>query len=173
MKSKKVSIRATARRFGIPEGTLRDRVKGKVGPEVTKSGPPPLFSLEEESNLVNHLKKMCELGFGYSTAEVLDLATTYAVNINKRDEGQTLSTQWFQRFQSRWPELSVEKSTGLSQDARDDVLADQMEVGQRGDHSLASLPDSRPDLFKEIEDSIGQRKKVRAFGDHIYKFSIL
>ncbi|XP_038064724.1 uncharacterized protein LOC119735094 [Patiria miniata] len=107
------SVGGAARRYGVPESTLRDRVLGKVDPEATRSGPAPVFSLEEENNLVDHLKKMALLGYGYSRAEVIDTATIYAVSLNKRDEDHPLSLKWFRNFMTRWPELSVKKPRSL------------------------------------------------------------
>ena len=56
------SIKGTARKFGIPEATLRDRVRGRISVDVTKSGKDPLFTLEEERALVEHLKVMSSYG---------------------------------------------------------------------------------------------------------------
>ena len=70
------SIKGTARKFGIPEATLRDRVKGRIGVDVTKSGKDPLFTLEEERALFEHLKVMSSYGYGYSRSEVVYIGCT-------------------------------------------------------------------------------------------------
>ncbi|CAC5424039.1 unnamed protein product [Mytilus coruscus] len=60
-----------------------------------KSGPPPLFSLEQEARLVNHIKIMSHLGYGYTRVEVTALASDYAVNIRLKDKtDKQLSLQW-------------------------------------------------------------------------------
>ena len=107
------SIKGTARKFGIPEATLRDRVRGRISVDVTKSGKDPLFTLEEERALVEHLKVMSSYGYGYSRSEVVDIGSTYAVSLGKRDEDHPLSLMWFHNFMKRWPELKVKKPRGL------------------------------------------------------------
>ena len=60
------SIRKTAREYGIPEATLRNRTTGFVDSEAVRSGPSPMFSQEEEARIANHLKFMASVGYGYS-----------------------------------------------------------------------------------------------------------
>lgn len=67
-------IKTTAREFGIPEASLRHKVSGRVDPEATHSGPAPTFTQLEESNFVEHLRFMSGCGYGYSRAEVVDMA---------------------------------------------------------------------------------------------------
>ena len=74
-----MSIRRAAKSFGVPFQTLRDRVAGQVDPECCTMGKQPLLSQEEEVRLVNHLKEMASLGYGYTRQEVADLATDYAI----------------------------------------------------------------------------------------------
>lgn len=75
----KCSIRKTAREFGLPEATLRNRLTGHVNPEATKSGPVPFFTLEEEARLANHLKFMASVGYGYSRYSLI-LASIFLIN---------------------------------------------------------------------------------------------
>ncbi|XP_067648890.1 uncharacterized protein [Haliotis asinina] len=76
------SVRGAAGKYGIPEA-VRDRVRAYVNPEVVKSGIPPLLNQEEELYLVEHLKVMAASGYGYSRAEVMDMASTYAVVLER------------------------------------------------------------------------------------------
>jgi hypothetical protein len=43
---------------------LRDRVDGRVHIDCCQAGVPSLFSQEEESFLVEHVKTMAEIGYG-------------------------------------------------------------------------------------------------------------
>ncbi|XP_053401883.1 uncharacterized protein LOC123566337 isoform X2 [Mercenaria mercenaria] len=106
-------VKTTAREFGIPEASLRHKLSGRVDPEATHSGPPPMFSQEEECHFVDHLKFMSECGYGYSRAEVVDMASEYAICLGKRNSEHPLSLKWFRGFMSRWPELKVLKPRGL------------------------------------------------------------
>jgi hypothetical protein len=52
------------------------------------AGVPSLFSQEEESFLVEHVKTMAEIGYGLTRAEVVNLATDYAVSLHLREKGK-------------------------------------------------------------------------------------
>ena len=54
---------------------------------VCRSGPPPLFTQEQESYNVEHAKTMSEIGYGYTRAEVLSLASDYAFDLGVREKG--------------------------------------------------------------------------------------
>ena len=104
-------IKTTAREYGIPEASLRHKFSGRVNPEATRSGPSPMFSQEEETQFVEHLKFMALCGYGYSRSEVVDMASEYAFDL--MDRGHPLSFQWYISFMSRWPELKILKRRGL------------------------------------------------------------
>ena len=108
-----MSIRGAANKFGLPEATLRNRVSGKIGVEVIKSGREPLLNLEEENCLVQHIKVMASCGYGYSSSKVVDMARTYAVALGKRDGDHLFSPMWFHNFMKRWPDLKVRKPRSL------------------------------------------------------------
>jgi len=69
--------------------------------------------MEEKHHFVQHIKFMSECGYGYSRTEVVDMATSYAISIDKRDKNHPLTLKWFRGFMSRWPELRVLKALGL------------------------------------------------------------
>jgi hypothetical protein len=69
-----------AKCFGVPLITLRDHVDGRVHLDILHAGAAPLFNQKQESNIVEHVKTMSEIGYGYTRAEVVDLASDYAVN---------------------------------------------------------------------------------------------
>lgn len=56
-----VSVRRASKQFDIPMQTLRDRVLGKVDPECVTIGRAPVFSMVEESHIVEHLKAVAKL----------------------------------------------------------------------------------------------------------------
>ena len=100
-----IPVKTAARQYGVPQNTLRDRVKGRVNPDTTKTGPDPLFVQEEEIELVNYIKSLAELGYGCTIPEMLAIASDYAVFLKKRKKDQPLSKKWYIGFRSRWPEL--------------------------------------------------------------------
>lgn len=107
-------IKTAARQYGVPHSTLRDRVKGRIDPETVKPGPDPLFGQEQEAKLVEHIKNMAELGYGFTITEIVDKASDYAVYLKKRTRDKPLSTRWFKGFMERWPELRVIKPRALT-----------------------------------------------------------
>ena len=71
--------------------------------------------MEEEAKLCNHLKALAEVGYGYTRAETLSLASDYAVALGKRIIDNPFSMKWFYGFMKRWPELNVIRPSSLSE----------------------------------------------------------
>ena len=105
----KYPVERAAKRFGVPTNTLKDRVSGKINVDTIKSGPSPLFSLEQEVLLCNHLTTMAEIGYGYSRQETINIASDFAHLLGLCDKSHCLSLQWLYNFLGRWPELKVKK----------------------------------------------------------------
>ena len=114
MKKENLSIRRAVKSYRVPFQTLRDRVSGEVDPECCSMGKQPLLSLEEEAKLVNHLKEMAAISYGYTRQEVADIATDFAIQLNtKQKQDGGLSMNWFYGFLGRWSELKVVKPKSL------------------------------------------------------------
>ena len=113
--SKEMSAYKASKVYGIPKSTLMDRLKGRVDSETLSSGPPPMFTLEQESKLVDHVKKMASLGYGYTRTEVTGLATDFAIELGLRQKhDKSLSLQWFRSFLERWPEIKSLRPRSLA-----------------------------------------------------------
>lgn len=95
-------IRKAARTFHVPEATLRHRVHGKVDMDCVNSGPRPLFSRDQEINLIQKLKHLVAEGTILTQTLVCDIATVYAVELGLRSLDDPLSKQWFIKFRGRW-----------------------------------------------------------------------
>ncbi len=78
-------------------------------------GSAPLFSEEEEARLTKHIKEIATVGYGYTRAEVINVASEYAVLLRKREKEEPLTHRWFYGFLSRWPELKVQRPKTLSE----------------------------------------------------------
>ena len=65
--------------------------------------------------MCDHLKELAEVGYGYTRAEVVNLATDYAIHLQKRTTDRPLTLSWFYNFLSRWPELKVTKPSSLTE----------------------------------------------------------
>ena len=77
-----MSVYRAARQYSVPESTLRDRTRGNV-PIDAKPGATTLFSHSEESEIVDHLKYMASIGYGYYKAEIQYMARDLAVSLEK------------------------------------------------------------------------------------------
>ena len=110
---KEISQRKAALQFNIPRQTLCDRLTGKVDPECVTTGPAPIFSLEEEEKIVQHVKTMTSYEYGYTRHDVTDIATDYAHTINRQPRNEVVTLRRFEGFMNRCPELNVLKPHGL------------------------------------------------------------
>jgi hypothetical protein len=52
---------------------------------------------------------------GLTRAEVVNLATDYAVSLHLRERGKELTMKWYYNFIKRWPELHAVKPSSLSE----------------------------------------------------------
>ena len=117
VKEKNMPVQRAAREFGVPESTLRDRIKGKVGLQKTRSGPAPVLGVKEENKLVEYLQLLTDFGYSFSRSDVTNLATDYAVLLGKREPSDTFTHQWYYSFLSRWPGLVSKRPVGTKQQA--------------------------------------------------------
>ncbi|KAH3869278.1 uncharacterized protein LOC127867971 [Dreissena polymorpha] len=98
-------VKTAAKQYGVDHYLLRDKVQRMVDRPTVMTGQGPLFSTEEEAQLVSHVKYMANLGNGLTISEVVAKATDYAVFLKKRTHDNPLSVEWFHRFRRRWPEI--------------------------------------------------------------------
>ena len=107
------SIRGAAILYNVPYTTLCDRVRGRVPIDSTKPGPSPILSQTEEKKLVDHIMYVSSIGYGYTRADVMNIAGEYLSSMNWHEPSKAMSDKWLYNFLKRWPELSVKKPSGL------------------------------------------------------------
>lgn len=97
------SIRETARRFNVPEATLRRRLRGTTNRAGTRANSLKLKDIEEET-LQNRILSLDLRGAAPTQAHVRDMA-----NILLTTRGstpiQTVGKNWVYNFIKRHPEL--------------------------------------------------------------------
>ena len=113
MKEENICVLKASRLYGVPDQTLRDRISGRISIDTLKSGRSPIFTLDEELKLVNHLQAVAKYGYGYTRQEVVDIASDYSNQLGKRASTNPLTINWFRGFIQRWPELRVIKPKAL------------------------------------------------------------
>ena len=104
---------SASRVYSVPASTLKDRTRCNVALDATR-GPGPLLSWEEEKHLVDHIKYMGDIGYGYTKSEVQYMATDYCKSGGKGVNSENgLSSMWFYAFMKRWPDIKVAKPQKL------------------------------------------------------------
>ncbi|KAJ8312950.1 hypothetical protein KUTeg_010323 [Tegillarca granosa] len=106
-----MSVRGAAKKFGIPPQTLRDRITGRIDVDCVTTGRTLVLDMEEEAKLVQKLSSVADLGYGYTRQEVTDLASDYALQLEKRRNPFNLN--WFEGFRNRWETIKVLKPRSL------------------------------------------------------------
>ncbi|XP_053407618.1 uncharacterized protein LOC123547372 isoform X4 [Mercenaria mercenaria] len=99
-----VPVQRAAKIFNVPITTLKDRVHKRVALDVTRSGPGPILSAEEEDKLTTHWNELANVGYGYSQAEITRQASDYAIMLGKRSADSRFSSQWYTSYSARCPE---------------------------------------------------------------------
>lgn len=102
---KGMPVLKASRIFGVPRQTLRDRVKNVVSIDCVTC----IYTGRGRFYIVNHIKSMANLGYGYTRQEDVDIGTRFAENLGKQKHTDPLTLRWFSGFVSRWPELRVLK----------------------------------------------------------------
>ncbi|KAB0802365.1 hypothetical protein PPYR_04551 [Photinus pyralis] len=75
------AIREVGRAFGIPESTLRDRLKSNNS-DAAKLGRNPVFNKAQEEALSTHVQKLAKVFFGITPIELRRLAYSFAEENN-------------------------------------------------------------------------------------------
>ncbi|XP_053396950.1 uncharacterized protein LOC128545847 [Mercenaria mercenaria] len=148
VKEKAYAVQTAADACGVPEATLRDRVKGKVKISIKRSGPPPILGLAEEGKLVDYFHLMSSFGYSYSRTDIINLASDYAILLGKREPSDGLTHQWYYKFLERWPHVETSRASGTKKQfekaTSSDCLSRYFLMLQElmNQHNLMNKPDS-------------------------------
>ena len=109
-----VSIDKASKLTGVLKNTIRDRTCGFVDINCTKSGRAPLFTKDEEDDIVAHIKATATFGYGYSRAQLINLLTDTALYLKKRlNTNKPIGQKKLSKFISRHSELKCTKPQRL------------------------------------------------------------
>ena len=154
VKRGELSVTKAALLYGVPEQTLRDRVKGRVSIDTTKSGTGPLFNVEEEAKLVDHLHSLARNGYGFIRQEVVEIANDYSLQLGKRETGKKLTLNWYRNFLSRWPILeAIKLRTSAAQNNKSEAAVDNYFEDLDGVFTKHKLED-QPHLIFGVDEII-------------------
>ncbi|XP_053376521.1 uncharacterized protein LOC128547554 [Mercenaria mercenaria] len=117
IKSRRMSIRKAAKSHGIPKSTLERRVNGKVQIDAPPTRPP-VFTEEQESQLVEYILEMENCGFGLTIRDICKLAFEFAIKLDVKHrfsvDKQKAGYDWYEGFMRRHKQLAIRKPEGLS-----------------------------------------------------------
>lgn len=154
VKDKAMSIRKASLTYGIPKTTLIDRLHGKIDLDVVKSGPSPMFTLDQETLLSRHIETMAEVGYGYSRQETINLASDFAISLGLRDKDHPLTDRWLYNFLDRWPNLKATKPRSLDIARAKNATRETVDTYFDQLHSILTKYDliTKPHLLYNIDE---------------------
>lgn len=100
---KNITIRGSARLHGIPESTLRRRLRDPRGENVNMGGPT-IFTKSEETQLAQHCIEMAERGYGYTRWQIIEIARNMST---AKEKNLTPTKHWFYSFLGRFPQVKM------------------------------------------------------------------
>jgi len=107
----KKSLRSVSEYYQIPKSTLSDYIKGKSSVDnPPQIGRKPIFSDSELADIVNHLLKMAEVGYGYTSLQMSNLIRFIAEKCKQRKDLK-IGSGFVARLFVKFPELSLRKVT--------------------------------------------------------------
>ncbi|XP_071099963.1 uncharacterized protein [Haliotis cracherodii] len=106
-----MAVYAASKKFKVPQSTLRDRVLGRISADVTTSGPPTIFTAEEEAGIANYVKLFADIGHPLSRNKVRQMAGELAAQLERRGftDGKILSLRWYYKLMDRFPNTQTQK----------------------------------------------------------------
>ena len=108
---KKKTIRNVSDYYGVPKSTLSDRKMGKYSVDSPPSiGRKPVFNDNELADIVNHLIKMAEIGYGYTPLQLTNLIR-YLSDKYKNKPNFICSRKYLANLLIKFPELSLRKAS--------------------------------------------------------------
>ncbi|XP_018369512.1 PREDICTED: tigger transposable element-derived protein 1-like [Trachymyrmex cornetzi] len=145
------SINGISKSSGIPKSTLIAKLKG-YRPIGKRSGPPTVFSIEEEAIIVHWMLHLSQRGFPVTKTQLF----YNVVHLIKRLGRETPFTDgrpgrhWYEAFLRRHPEISIRVTQNLSKN-RASVTEDIL----RG-------------WFKEVEQHLTEKQLINIDGARIF-----
>lgn len=72
IRNENLGIRAANRMYGVPRGTLQDRIHGRISEGPQKMGPDTIMTPLEEKKLANWSAELAKCGFPRKKEDILD-----------------------------------------------------------------------------------------------------
>ena len=156
---KKMSICRASREYGVPESTLRDRMKERIPfneDKLPTIGSASIFDGEEELTLAEHFNHMSYLGYGYIKNDMKIIACDYAISLNKKNPVQShLSNCWYYEFKKRFPYVNPRKhTTNLSIERAKATSAGTVHIYYTNLKAILDTVEHEPDQLYIVDEII-------------------
>lgn len=111
-----LGIREASRRYGVPRGTIQDRLHGRVKEGPRKMGPATVLSAEEENEVVQWLVEVAKCGFPQKKNDLLNTVEKIVKEkkIQTPFKNNRPGQKWYQGFLKRHKDLSLREAEGLT-----------------------------------------------------------
>lgn len=111
-----LSIREASRRYGVPRGTLQDRLHGRIQEGARRMGPQTVLSQDEETHLVDWLIQLSKCGFPRKKDDLLNTVQTIILAGNRKSpftDGRP-GKKWYSSFLRRHNILTDRVPEGIT-----------------------------------------------------------
>ena len=155
---KKMSIYQASREYGVPESTLRDRIKERIPfyEDRLPTGQNRLFNDDEELTLAEHFNHMNYLGYGYMAKDMKVIACDYAISLKKTDpvkSSHTQSNNWYYKFKKRFPYINPRKySANISDERASATSAGTVQIYYTNLKAILDTVDNEPEQIYIVDE---------------------
>ena len=109
-----LSQRKASAKYGVPQATLSDHLRGKIE-DGTPMGRPPVFPRKVEESVVQRVVEAAEKGVGVTRLQLMQRAGHVAKALQlKTPWKKAPGPDWWKGFKSRNTDITIRKPEGLS-----------------------------------------------------------
>ena len=111
-----VAIRKSSRIYGVPRGTLQDRIHGRVKEGPRQMGPKSFLTKSEEEEIVRWLIDLAKCGFPRKKEELLDSVQKIVSDSKRRSSFKNgrPGEKWYKVFLNRHPAIALREPEGVT-----------------------------------------------------------
>jgi hypothetical protein len=111
-----MGIRGASRKYGVPRGTIQDRLHGRVKEAPRRMGPATVLTQDKETHPENWLTELAKCGFPQKKKDLFTSVQKIVSAKNKKTpfKQNRPGEKWYRAFIRRHPKLSLREAEGLT-----------------------------------------------------------